>query len=47
MDSTRLTPDEVSAVRDMVTSPGLRHVSTGGLAVLAQRVGAAFASATT
>jgi len=31
----------------MVTSPDLRHVSTGGLAVLAQRLGAVFASATT
>ena len=44
---TRLTASEVSAVRDMVTSPDLRHVSTGGLAVLAQRMGAVFASATT
>jgi transposase InsO family protein len=43
----RLTAAEVSAVREMVTSPDLRHVSTGGLAVLAQRVGAVFASAST
>jgi len=44
---TRLTVSEVSAVRRMVTSPDLRHVSTGGLAVLAQRMGSVFASATT
>lgn len=44
---TRLTPDEVSAVREMVTSPDLRHVPTGRLALLAQRQGAVFASPTT
>jgi putative transposase len=44
---TRLTPSEVSVVREMVTSPDLRHVSTGGLAVLAQRTARVFASATT
>jgi len=44
---TRLTPDEVSAVRDMVASPDLRHVPTGRLALLAQRLGTVFASPTT
>jgi len=44
---TRLTAAEVAAVREMVTSPDLRHVSTGGLAVLAQRTGSVVASATT
>jgi len=44
---TRLTAAEVAAVRQMVTSPDLRHVSTGGLAVLAQRTGSVVASATT
>jgi len=44
---TRLTPDEVSAVREMVTSPDLRHVPTGRLALLAQRMGTVFASPTT
>ncbi len=44
---TRLTPDEVSAVREMVTSPDLRHVPTGRLALLAQRRGTVFASPTT
>lgn len=38
---------EISAVREIVTSPDLRHVSTGGLAILAQRMGAVCASATT
>lgn len=43
----RLTPVEVSRVREMVTSSDLRHVPTGRLALLAQRVGAVFASAST
>jgi putative transposase len=43
----RLTPAEVTKVREMVTSPDLRHVPTGRLAVLAQRVGSVFASAST
>lgn len=43
----RLTPKEVSAIREMVTSPDYRHVPTGRLAILAQRLGAVFASPTT
>lgn len=43
----RLTPVEISRVREMVTSSDLRHVPTGRLAVLAQRLGAVFASAST
>ena len=35
----RLTPPEVQAIGDMVTSPEYRHVPTGTLAVLAQRLG--------
>ena len=43
----RLTPDEVSAIRHLVTSPDYRHVPTGRLATLAQRLGTVFASAST
>jgi putative transposase len=43
----RLTPEEISAIRDLVTSPDHRHVPTGTLAVLAQRLGKVFVSATT
>ncbi len=43
----RLTPKEVAEIRGMVTSPAFRHVPTGKLAVLAQRLGRIFASATT
>jgi putative transposase len=43
----RLTPAEISKVCEMVTSPDLRHVPTGRLAILAQRLGAVFASAST
>jgi transposase InsO family protein len=42
-----LTPGEVAAIRDLVTSPDYRHVPTGRLAILAQRLGIVFASATT
>ena len=42
-----LTPAEVAAIRDLVTSPDYRHVPTGRLAVLAQRLGLVFVSATT
>jgi transposase InsO family protein len=42
-----LTPEEVSEIRDMVTSPEYRHVPTGRLAVLAQRLGRVVASTTT
>ncbi|MDF1700777.1 MAG: DDE-type integrase/transposase/recombinase, partial [Planctomycetota bacterium] len=43
----RLTAEEVTAIGDMVTSPTFRHVPTGRLAVLAQRLGTVFASAST
>jgi hypothetical protein len=35
----RLTPSEVRAIEDMVTAPEYRHIPTGTLAVLAQRLG--------
>ena len=44
---TQLTPDEVRAIQAMVTSDGYRHVPTGRLAVLAQRMGKVFASPST
>jgi hypothetical protein len=40
----RLTPPEVQAIQDMVTAPEYRHVPTGTLAVLAQRLGTVWAS---
>ena len=43
----QLTPEEISAMRDMVTSPSYRHVPTSRLAVLAQRLGKVFASPST
>jgi putative transposase len=43
----RLTPSEVQAIGDMVTSPEYRHVPTGTLAVLAQRLGSVAASPST
>ena len=43
----RLTPSEVRVIEDMVTSPEYRHVPTGTLAVLAQRLGTVWASAST
>ena len=43
----RLTPREVRAIEDMVTSPAYRHVPTGTLAVLAQRLGKVWASPST
>jgi transposase InsO family protein len=44
---SRLTPPEVRAIQDMVTSPDYRHVPTGTLAVLAQRLGTVSASPST
>jgi putative transposase len=44
---SRLTPTEVRAIEDMVTSPEYRHVPTGTLAVLAQRLGTVWASPST
>jgi putative transposase len=43
----RLTLPEVRAIEDMVTSPEYRHVPTGTLAVLAQRLGKVWASPST
>ncbi len=43
----RLTRPEVQAIEDMVTSPDYRHVPTGTLAVLAQRLGRVWASPST
>ncbi|HTD61414.1 MAG TPA: hypothetical protein VK679_12220, partial [Gemmatimonadaceae bacterium] len=36
---SRLTPPEVRAIKEMVISPDHRHIPTGTLAVLAQRLG--------
>ena len=43
----QLTRAEVEAIREMVTSDQYRHVPTGTLAVLAQRLGKVFASPAT
>ncbi|MCH7708798.1 MAG: DDE-type integrase/transposase/recombinase [Myxococcales bacterium] len=43
----QVTSAEVDVIKEMVTSPDYRHVPTGTLAVLAQRIGRVFASATT
>src|SRR5215471_13083896 len=43
----RLTPTEVRTIKDMVTAPDYRHVPTGTLAVLAQRLGTVWASPST
>ena len=43
----RLTPAEVRAIEDMVTALEYRHVPTGTLAVLAQRLGKVWASPST
>jgi putative transposase len=43
----RLTPREVLAIKDMVTAVEYRHVPTGTLAVLAQRLGKVWASPST
>ncbi len=43
----QLTRPEVETIREMVTSEEYRHVSTGTLALLAQRLGKVFASPTT
>ena len=43
----RLTPPEVWAIKDMVTALEYRHVPTGTLAVLAQRLGTVWASRST
>jgi len=43
----RLTPPEVRTIKDMVTALEYRHVPTGTLAVLAQRLGKVWASPST
>ena len=43
----RLTPSAVRVIEDMVTAPEYRHVPTGTLAVLAQRLGRVWASPST
>ena len=43
----RLRPVEVQAIGAMVTSPAYRHVPTGTLTILAQRLGTVFASPST
>ena len=43
----RLTRSEIQVIGDMVTSPDYRHVPTGTLAVLAQRLGRVSASPST
>lgn len=44
---TQLTPDEVRVIHAMVASDAYRHVPTGRLALLAQRMGKVFASPST
>ena len=43
----RLTHNEIHAIQEMVTSPAYRHVPTGTLAVLVQRLGTVCASPST
>ena len=43
----QLTAKEIARIEAMVTSPEYRHVPTGRLAVLAQRIGRVFASPST
>ncbi len=45
--SQQLTPTEVATIGALVTSADYRHIPTSRLAVLAQRMGAVFASPTT
>ena len=42
-----MTPSEVRVIEQMVTAPAFRHVPTGTLAVLAQRLGKVWASPST
>ena len=44
---SRLTAEEILSIKEMAESPDYRHVSTGRLAILAQRIGKVFASSTT
>jgi transposase InsO family protein len=43
----QFTPDEVTSIEDFVTGDEYRHVPTGTWAILAQRLGKVFASAST
>src|SRR5215471_11416949 len=43
----RLTPAEIRTIKDMVTAVEYRHVPTGTLAILAQRLGKVWASPST
>lgn len=43
----QMSSAEVETIKEMVTSPDYRHVPTGTLAILAQRLGRVFASPTT
>jgi transposase InsO family protein len=45
--STRMTPDEVEAIQEMVEHADHRHMSLRALALHAQRIGKVFASAST
>ena len=47
LSSQQLTSAEVSTIKEMVTSEEYRHVPTGTLALLAQRLGKVFASSST
>jgi putative transposase len=44
---TQLTATEVRSIHDLATDPDYRHIPASGLAMLAQRLGRVFASATT
>ncbi len=43
----RLTPAEIQTIEELVTAPAYRHVPTGTLAVLAQRLGRVWAAPST
>jgi transposase InsO family protein len=47
MNSQQLTATEVATIKEMVTSEEYRHVATGTLAILAQRLGKVYASPST
>ena len=47
MSLQQLTPAEVGLIKEMATAQEYRHVPTGTLAILAQRLGKGFASAST
>ena len=47
MSPSQLTADELATMKEMVTSKEYRHMPTTTLAVVAQRIGKVFASAST